>query len=219
MPMNLTPKRVRILRALLSAPDWMTRKQMEPVAGKKDFSEALGSPATGVRPDSLEARGLVARQSDVTPYEYKITAEGRTALHEVGYAVSARVPRRGQRSDATPTKLIAADALQTDFDEALRKSLRDSPEKRRRRLANASKVPVAVWSVVYRRNSDVVAEALYQAQGTCRLCGANAPFSRGSDGTPYLEVHHRKTLAEGGEDTIENAIAVCPNCHRKAHYA
>jgi len=36
-------------------------------------------------------------------------------------------------------------------------------------------------------------------------------------GTPYLEVHHRVPLAENGEDTVENAVAICPNCHRKAH--
>jgi 5-methylcytosine-specific restriction protein A len=33
-----------------------------------------------------------------------------------------------------------------------------------------------------------------------------------------LEVHHKKQLSEGGEDTVENAIALCPNCHREAHY-
>nr|WP_275041241.1 HNH endonuclease signature motif containing protein [Halomonas meridiana] len=45
-----------------------------------------------------------------------------------------------------------------------------------------------------------------------------APFNRKSDGSPYLEVHHRKPLAEGGDDTVANAIALCPNCHRAAHY-
>jgi len=33
-----------------------------------------------------------------------------------------------------------------------------------------------------------------------------------------LEVHHKVPLAEGGDDTVENAIALCPNCHRHAHY-
>jgi len=27
-----------------------------------------------------------------------------------------------------------------------------------------------------------------------------------------------KTLANGGSDTIENTIALCPNCHREFHY-
>ncbi|HDR7378766.1 TPA: HNH endonuclease [Bacillus toyonensis] len=38
------------------------------------------------------------------------------------------------------------------------------------------------------------------------------------DGTPYLEVHHVVPLATGGEDSVENAVALCQNCHRKAHY-
>ncbi|MFM5358466.1 HNH endonuclease [Aeromonas veronii] len=38
------------------------------------------------------------------------------------------------------------------------------------------------------------------------------------DGTPYLEVHHKEKLADGGEDTLENTIALCPNCHRKFHF-
>jgi 5-methylcytosine-specific restriction protein A len=25
-------------------------------------------------------------------------------------------------------------------------------------------------------------------------------------------------LSTGGEDTLENAIALCPNCHRRAHF-
>ncbi|MGX5612966.1 HNH endonuclease [Bacillus toyonensis] len=33
-----------------------------------------------------------------------------------------------------------------------------------------------------------------------------------------MEVHHVVPLAQGGEDSIENAIGICPNCHRKAHY-
>ncbi|MBC8673865.1 HNH endonuclease [Aeromonas hydrophila] len=45
-----------------------------------------------------------------------------------------------------------------------------------------------------------------------------APFNRVSDGTPYLEVHHIQPLANGGEDTIQNTMALCPNCHRKRHF-
>ncbi|NWH06858.1 HNH endonuclease [Desulfobacter latus] len=25
-------------------------------------------------------------------------------------------------------------------------------------------------------------------------------------------------VLKGGKDTIENTIAICPNCHRKRHY-
>lgn len=95
-----------------------------------------------------------------------------------------------------------------------------SPEQRKARLRNAPKIPprIQVVSIGFRRNPDVVAEVLYQAKGCCQACGQPAPFKRASDGTPYLEVHHRIQLALGGEDTVENAIALCPNCHRKAHF-
>lgn len=52
----------------------------------------------------------------------------------------------------------------------------------------------------------------------CGICNQPAPFIRRSNNTPYLEIHHKVLLADGGEDTIENAFAVCPNCHRKVHY-
>lgn len=34
---------------------------------------------------------------------------------------------------------------------------------------------------------------------------------------PFLEVHHVKWLAKGGSDTVNNVVALCPNCHRKMH--
>lgn len=72
--------------------------------------------------------------------------------------------------------------------------------------------------VVYDRNPHVIAWVLDRAAGHCELCQAPAPFARASNGKPYLEVHHRVRLADGGDDTIENAVAVCPNCHRRSHY-
>jgi 5-methylcytosine-specific restriction protein A len=59
---------------------------------------------------------------------------------------------------------------------------------------------------------------LERASGICEQCNEDAPFKRKKDGTPYLEVHHRIPLSEGGFDTVGNAIAVCPNCHRELHY-
>ncbi len=103
---------------------------------------------------------------------------------------------------------------------AVARSKKDSSENRKKRMKVAEKRPTRqrVYSYTYNRNPDVVAEALCRADGTCEACGDPAPFKRISDGTPFLEVHHIKGLAEGGEDTLENTLALCPNCHRKAHY-
>ena len=93
-------------------------------------------------------------------------------------------------------------------------------EDRRRRLRGARKIPQTfnVQAMVYRRNPDVIAEVLDRANGNCEECDSAAPFLRARNGLPYLEVHHRRPLSQGGEDTVENAIALCPNCHRRFHY-
>ncbi len=69
----------------------------------------------------------------------------------------------------------------------------------------------------YIRDPKVAAWVLQQAKGKCECCGRDAPFIR-EDGTPYLEVHHLRRLADGGSDIVSNAVAACPNCHRELHY-
>ena len=54
------------------------------------------------------------------------------------------------------------------------------------------------------------------ADGKCQLCGEKAPFLD-RKGRPYLETHHVVWLSEGGADSINNTVALCPNCHRKMH--
>lgn len=78
--------------------------------------------------------------------------------------------------------------------------------------------PEAVGSSQLRfaRRPDVKAWVLRQAQGRCELCGESAPFVSDA-GIPYLEHHHVVQLAHGGSDTVENSVAVCPNCHRRLH--
>jgi 5-methylcytosine-specific restriction endonuclease McrA len=113
------------------------------------------------------------------------------------------------------------ETAEQSFQTQITASLRDESSNRIRRLAQAPKIPQRVVRITfdYLRNPDVVVEVLLRAMGSCEACSNKAPFVRRSNSTPYLEVHHKKPLAEGGEDTIENAIALCPNCHRKAHYA
>jgi 5-methylcytosine-specific restriction protein A len=75
-----------------------------------------------------------------------------------------------------------------------------------------------VTSYVYARSPDIVAESLIRANGYCEKCKKIAPFKKKKDGSPYLEVHHKVRLCDGGEDTLDNTIELCPNCHRKEHY-
>ena len=119
-----------------------------------------------------------------------------------------------------PPNVLAADSLRSQLRDQIRESERLTPQERDQRLRDANPVAerVAVVAYEYRRNPDVVVEVLRQAKGSCARCNCRAPFDRKLDGTPYLEVHHKIPLAEGGDDTVANAEALCPNCHRKAHY-
>ena len=67
------------------------------------------------------------------------------------------------------------------------------------------------------RDSAVKAWVLARAKGACECCRSPSPFVT-PDGTPFLEVHHLRTLADGGSDRPSNATALCPNCHRHMHY-
>ncbi|MBN3545096.1 HNH endonuclease [Fictibacillus barbaricus] len=73
-----------------------------------------------------------------------------------------------------------------------------------------------VVSKVYERNAYISELAKRRAKGICQLCEQPAPF-KDKKGNPYLENHHIIWLANGGEDTIKNTVALCPNCHRKMH--
>jgi len=66
------------------------------------------------------------------------------------------------------------------------------------------------------RDVFVAEYAKRKANGVCQLCYEPAPFSN-RDGNPYLECHHIIWISNGGSDTIENTVALCPNCHRKMH--
>lgn len=110
--------------------------------------------------------------------------------------------------------------IRAHFEQAVEQARADSPAARQARLRKAPTVPkrITVISEAYVRNPDVVAEVLERAKGVCEQCAKPAPFIRRSDRTPFLEVHHRVRLADGGSDTVDNAIALCPNCHRELHF-
>lgn len=67
------------------------------------------------------------------------------------------------------------------------------------------------------RDPEVVGWVLNAAGGACEVCDLPAPFVD-ETGEPFLEVHHVRPLAEGGPDQPDNAVAVCPNCHRRLHH-
>jgi 5-methylcytosine-specific restriction protein A len=67
------------------------------------------------------------------------------------------------------------------------------------------------------RSVEIKKYALLRANGQCENCVEDAPFLN-SNNIPFLEVHHIFSLADDGPDHPINVAAICPNCHREAHY-
>lgn len=83
---------------------------------------------------------------------------------------------------------------------------------------SAKPAMVTTTSTSFVRDPAVKAWVLREAAGRCEGCASLAPFTT-AEGLPYLEVHHVLPLAARGSDTIGNAVALCPNCHRRCHHS
>lgn len=60
--------------------------------------------------------------------------------------------------------------------------------------------------------------AVARADGKCEMPACTVHLFTRDDDVPYLEVHHITPLSEGGEDSLLNAAALCPKCHRELHH-
>ncbi|MCK4676767.1 MAG: HNH endonuclease [Bacteroidales bacterium] len=147
------------------------------------------------------------KKSDNTPYKPRSRAGGWGYVYELPSWLGVE-------------DTVIKEELDNESEKQISESKKDSTDVRRKRLSKAKKIPaqVQVISVAYRRNPDVVVEVLNRAEGKCERCKSDAPFIRAKDNSPYLEIHHWVPLAEGGDDTVENAGALCPNCHRELHF-
>jgi 5-methylcytosine-specific restriction protein A len=122
-----------------------------------------------------------------------------------------------KRKDGS-TPVIPKFSLDKTFERKVKKASALSLEELKSRASKSQSKPGSrvATTTTYQRNANVVNYTLKRADGVCELCEQTAPFKK-KNGKPYLEVHHVVQLANGGEDTIENAVALCPNCHRKMH--
>jgi hypothetical protein len=76
----------------------------------------------------------------------------------------------------------------------------------------------AAKRTVFERNPWVIAIAKTRANFECEVPGCTHSNFIGRNHKPYCEVHHIQPLAEGGFDTIENVVCLCPSHHREAHF-
>ncbi|NRA14968.1 MAG: HNH endonuclease [Oceanospirillaceae bacterium] len=150
-----------------------------------------------------------------------VTFQGQVVC--AGYSAT-----RGKDTEGNQRKILIFDLVPcTEFDteeaqivEAEVRRIGDLDQLRELALRSANmKLPPKERKVFnYRRSAAVKLYALKRASGDCEACAVKAPFET-AQGKPYLEVHHINKLSDGGPDHPDHVIALCPNCHRKAHYS
>jgi 5-methylcytosine-specific restriction endonuclease McrA len=135
-------------------------------------------------------------------YPRSITTPLPEVANQIRELISLR--RRTRRPDLDPETLTKAniDELRVA---ALLKSRPFAPVAQRKAIVRIRSLAISLY-------------VLRRANGYCEGCGTPAPFEK-HDGTPYLEPHHTKRLSDDGPDHPARVIALCPNCHRRAHYA
>ena len=75
----------------------------------------------------------------------------------------------------------------------------------------------AATVLIRERSAAVRQTVLRRAKGICELCGARGFVT--ASGAIYLETHHVISLADDGPDHEANVVAICPQDHRRAHFA
>ena len=151
-----------------------------------------------------------------------------------GQVILAGAPYQETQSDASdadrqvvifPLKLIGTKAKALSIEEF--NNIQKSREKKVRNLSLDELKEKAirarkrvgertVQSVQYERDQYIAQFTRKRANGICDLCLNPAPFND-KNGRPYLESHHIEWLSKGGLDSIDNTVALCPNCHRRMH--
>lgn len=163
----------------------------------------LGKNESWVRGPTREVKTLALQRILKAVGNSLTSKDERRKFNHISKALRSNLKSIPQIAGDADFELNIIDALKGDLSHVIGKK---SPPQ------------IEVRTFQYLRDVKVVAYALKQSKGRCGDCGDRAPFKSSKTGLPYLEVHHIKMLKNGGSDTVDNVIALCPNCHRKRHF-
>jgi 5-methylcytosine-specific restriction protein A len=143
----------------------------------------------------------------------------RIAGYKPAKNVGANVARSIREALNAPSTLTPEDFAPTADDETLEQRAAKLEKQPIKGVPTGIERPEQTQSSgkSFVRDPEVRAWVRQQANGRCEGCGEPAPFEK--DGKPFLEVHHVKHLAQEGSDRPSNAVALCPNCHRRCHHS
>ena len=140
-----------------------------------------------------------------------------------GWEMERQPDMNGQPRQAIVFMLVHQRGLSVEAEDLATEAPTDLPlAELRERALEAATTPgeasprIALINV--RARSKAVRDyVLARAAGACEACQNPAPFLTGTE-QPYLEAHHIHKLSDGGPDHPASVAALCPNCHRKAHF-
>jgi len=169
---------------------------------KHRYGAAIGSLRAISPPISLVNILTFIPELTWANYPRSITTPKPEVAHKVRDLIARR--RKGEIFDLREESLP-----DSNIDElrriALLRARRSAPTKERTVLYHARAAAIKLY-------------VLKRADGICEGCEEPAPFNTPA-GSPFLEPHHLTRLADGGPDHPKHVIALCPNCHRRAHYS
>lgn len=155
----------------------------------------------------------------------RLQALGLSGNLKKNHAANGSSPTIWLQDDRWPTTHTVADVLwswpgvvnvlalpRVDRQNAVLDSVDDLPADSRL-LGRDAGEQIASTRSGYPRDPKVRRAVLVRAKGRCEQsgCGAHRPFAG------FLDVHH--ILGVGVSDRVWSCVALCPNCHRDAHYA
>ncbi len=89
------------------------------------------------------------------------------------------------------------------------------------RAKSAKRKPIKqqTTTTTYSRDSSIIAFVHRRSGYKCEMPTCEYVGFKKTNGGQYIETHHITPLFRGGDDSIDNAAALCPTCHRMMHHA
>jgi len=142
-----------------------------------------------------------------------IPEPSESEINEPSPDVEAGITTSEQTSAAGFEESVSEESQnQLSFDELRKRAKENEVEEVTQATSTAT-----TEKTQYNRSPVIKKYVKRRADGYCEGCGEPAPFTN-KTGNPYLHAHHIHELSDGGSDTLDTVIALCPNCHYRVHH-
>lgn len=117
---------------------------------------------------------------------------------------------------------ISGDEEDDNFQFEIEEALEPTPKEPDKPIKRQDKIDIKVKR--WRRDPKVALRAIIDANNQCEIDITHESFTSQITGKRYVEAHHLIPIKKQDEfyyslDIPANIVSLCPNCHRKLHYA